>query len=118
MRFAPETDIFRDCLRSMLQKQPVDPLLRKAKPKIVAAKGVSVCHQLIRVVLKTSGYSRKKVLVYARPTWNEIATAEFLEPAIGIKHRPVGLFFQSMRVPPDEAAGAYIGIGGERTCCM
>jgi hypothetical protein len=54
--------------------------VRKAKATIVSTSGVSVSHQLVRVVLKTLGYSRKKtVLVQARLSSNEIASREFLE---------------------------------------
>jgi len=53
--------------------------VRKAKATIVSTSGVSVSHQLVRVVLKTLGYSRKKtVLVQARLSSNEIASREFL----------------------------------------
>jgi len=59
-----------------------DPLntLRKAKASILFTAGVSVSQELVRVIMETRIYSRKKVLVHARPSSIEIETATaFLE---------------------------------------
>jgi len=77
-RSAPKTDILKARLREMVENDP-SFTLRKAKATIEAATGISVSQQLVRVVLKSLGYRRRKVQLHARPTSTEIATTAFME---------------------------------------
>jgi transposase len=77
-RSAPKTDILKECLREMVENDP-SFTLRKAKATIEATIGVSVSHQLVRVVLKSLGYRRRKVRLHPRPTSTELATTASLE---------------------------------------
>jgi len=79
VRFTPETDSFIECWRSMADSEP-SFTFRKVEATTVATTGVSAPHQLVHLVLKTLGYSPKKVLVKARPSSNEIAKKAFLVP--------------------------------------
>jgi len=62
----------------MLENDPLIFLL-KAKVTMIDATGFSLSQHLVRVVLKTLGYIRKKVVVQAWPSSREIATTAFLE---------------------------------------
>ena len=83
--------------------------LRKAKATVVAANGVSVSQWLVRMVLKTLGYSRENVQCHERPSSIEIATTVSRNVAIDLRQSEVGLFFYSMRLALDETVGAYMG---------
>jgi len=74
----PKTGIFKEWLRSTVEKDRLITL-GKAKPSNVVATDVPVPQQHVRVVVKTPGYSREKVLDYAWPSCTEIATTAFLE---------------------------------------
>lgn len=59
MRSVPKTDILRDCSQSMIEHVLLTTL-RETKATIVATIGVSVFHQLVRVVLKHWATDTKK----------------------------------------------------------
>jgi len=59
MRSVTKTNILEYSLRSMVENDPLITL-GKARATMVAGMGVSVFQQLVCVVLKTLGYSRKK----------------------------------------------------------
>jgi hypothetical protein len=60
MHFVPQTGTRRDSLQPMVENNPLINFHGKQKAKIVAAMGFSVSQQLVRVVLKTPGYTRQK----------------------------------------------------------
>jgi propanediol utilization protein len=118
MRTAPKTDIRIACLRSTVEKDP-SITLRNEKLTVMATMGLYIAQQLVRVALKALGHSYvKRVLVHAQSSSTEIATLVFLDVAIRIKQRSVGLFLQSMRLALDEPYRADISIGRERAHCM
>jgi len=78
MRSGPKPDILKACLQSVIENDQLINL-REANASIVATTGVSVSQQLIRVILKTPGSNRNKVLVHSRPASTEIAGTAFLE---------------------------------------
>jgi hypothetical protein len=59
MRSEPKTNILKEWLRSIVESDP-SITLRKPKATAVAARGVTVSHQLILAVLKTPVCGRKK----------------------------------------------------------
>jgi hypothetical protein len=59
MRSEPKTNILKEWLRSIVESDP-SIILRKPKATAVAARGVTVSHQLILAVLKTPVCGRKK----------------------------------------------------------
>jgi len=78
MRAVPITDIFRDCVQSMVANRNPLITLWESKATIVDTKGVPVSHQLVRLVLKTLGQSRKRnVRFHPWPSSTEIAAAAF-----------------------------------------
>jgi hypothetical protein len=77
MRSEPVTDILEACLRSMVENDMLITL-EKSNRTMVATTGVSGTQQLVRVVLNTQGYSRKKVEFHAPPSSTDIATTELL----------------------------------------
>jgi len=79
MRCASKTGILKECLRSIVEND-LFITLREAKATIAAIMSASLSQQLVQVVLKTFGYSRRKRdLVHARASSTEIATTVFLE---------------------------------------
>jgi hypothetical protein len=119
MRSAPKTDIVNDCFCSMVDN---DPLIttRKAKVKITATRGVPVSQQLVRVVLKTLGYSRKKGswFIHSQLPWESKLLQVSCNSVIGMKQGNLGLFSQWMRLASGKMVEAYTGIRADRTRCM
>jgi hypothetical protein len=113
MQPAPSTDITENCLLSKIENELLITL-RELKETILATKSVSVSQQLVHIVLKTLGFSRKTgVLVHPRPASTEIATTtKFQERFYRYEAAARWFFFQSMRSVSDENFGACMGIRG------
>jgi len=114
MRSVPKVDIREACSGPMVANDPLIVLL-EVKGTTVADIGVSASQQLVLVVLGTPGYNYKEMTDFIH---GHLAPKLQLERswnvAIAIKHRTVGLRFQSMRRHSLEKVGAHMGIRIER----
>jgi len=111
---AAKTDILKDGSWSIAQNDPLSTL-RRAKATVIATTGVSASKQLVVVVLKILGYSRKKDFYFIHghlPPKSQRQRSWSV--TFDMKHRGISLFFQVTRHPSHEKVGSYMGIrGGE-----
>jgi len=93
MRSAPETDIFRDFLRSLVENNWLIAI-EKTRAASMDTTGVSVSQQLVPGILKTLGYSRKNESYFKHGRLARKSQRQHSwKAAIRRKHRNVGLFF-------------------------
>ena len=112
MRSEPKTNILKEWLRSIVESDP-SITLRKPKATAVAARGVTVSHQLILAVLKTPVCGRKKQPYFTHSHLAPISKLRqrFWKVTIGMKHKDVGLSFSSrcdvIRTKRSERRGVF-----------